>query len=142
MSQTALQKARAVGGTPRNLRIQIQIAKKELGMDDFAYRALLQRIAGRSTSRSLNRSQLHEVVAEMKRLGWKPKRKASPKNPAAKKIWALWFTLSDAGEVSRKGCNAYIKRMTDKQDVNFLTNEETNRVIEALKAWIKRVDTK
>ena len=51
---------------------KIHIAKKELGMDDDAYRAMLKRVTGKSSSAGMSPRQKSAVLAEFKRLGWNP----------------------------------------------------------------------
>lgn len=49
----------------------IQIARRQLGMEDDSYRALLERVAGVSSSTKLTPRQIGRVLAELERLGWK-----------------------------------------------------------------------
>ncbi|WP_281687592.1 gp16 family protein [Pseudomonas citronellolis] len=53
----------------------IQIARRQLGMDDDTYRALLGRVAGVRSSTALSPRQVGLVLAELERLGWQPTRK-------------------------------------------------------------------
>ncbi|ACL72736.1 bacteriophage protein [Thioalkalivibrio sulfidiphilus HL-EbGr7] len=52
---------------------QIHIAKQQLGLDDEAYRALLARAAGVSSSKQLDDRGVTLVLNEFKRLGFKPR---------------------------------------------------------------------
>ena len=57
----------------RNLQLsKIHIAKKDLGLDDETYRALLVRVAGVRSAKDLNPRQTGAVLAEFARLGWEP----------------------------------------------------------------------
>jgi len=70
----------------RNLQLsKIHIAKKDLGLDDETYRALLARVAGVRSAKDLNPRQIGAVLAEFSRLGWKsaPAKKHGRKAPAA-----------------------------------------------------------
>lgn len=72
--------------TIRNLQLsKIHIAKKDLGLDDETYRALLGRVAGVSSAKDLNPRQIGAVLAEFGRLGWesKPTKKHGRKAPKA-----------------------------------------------------------
>ncbi len=51
---------------------KIHIAKKDLRMDDVAYRAMLKRVTGKSSSAGMSPRQRGAVLAEFKRLGWNP----------------------------------------------------------------------
>lgn len=57
----------------RNLQLsKIHIAKKDLGLDDETYRALLVRVAGVRSAKDLTPRQTGAVLAEFTRLGWAP----------------------------------------------------------------------
>ncbi|OIN43354.1 gp16 family protein [Pseudomonas costantinii] len=57
----------------RNVQLsKIHIAKKDLGLDDDTYRALLQRIAGVTSAKDITPMQTAAVLAEFQRLGWEP----------------------------------------------------------------------
>lgn len=60
----------------RNLQLsKIHIAKKDLGLDDETYRALLNRVAGVTSAKDFTPLQTVAVLAEFERLGWKPNTK-------------------------------------------------------------------
>lgn len=147
---------------------QIHIAKKDLGMEDDAYRAMLQAVAGVESSSDLDFHGRHAVIHRMKELGWKPKRKKQygPKarrsvkekveflgntielersrKSQGDKIRALWIEMHQQGIVknaSEAALRAYIKRMTggEFEAPQFCDNLTAQRVIEALKRWQNRV---
>lgn len=131
----------------RNLIAQIHIAKKQLGMAEDSYRALLQRHGGASCT-ELNVMQLSKVVAELKQKGFKAysKRrgpKSSKFNSQGDKIRALWITMAKQGIISSAdegALRSYIKRMTGgKFDAaQFCDAGTASRIIESLKQWQKR----
>lgn len=51
---------------------KIQIARRQLGMDDDTYRAMLMRTVGATTSKGLTPRQIGRVLAELERLGFQP----------------------------------------------------------------------
>jgi phage gp16-like protein len=57
---------------------KIQIARRELGLDDDVYRSILARIAGVRSSKELTPRQVGRVLAEFERLGWEPKPSSKP----------------------------------------------------------------
>lgn len=59
---------------------KIQIARRQLGMDDDTYRAMLMRTVGATTSKGLTPRQIGRVLAELERLGFQP---TSPRKAAA-----------------------------------------------------------
>lgn len=50
---------------------RIKAAQKALGLDDGTYRALLQRVTGKSSSTQMTPAERNEVLAEFARLGFK-----------------------------------------------------------------------
>ncbi|WP_321392784.1 regulatory protein GemA [Emcibacter sp.] len=130
------------------LLAQIHIAKKDLGLEDGTYRAVLHQITGKESSGDMNAREQRLVVDHFKSHGWKPK-KAKKKRPASKKpfvrkIFAMWWELGELGllEVPKSkrvdACIAFVKRMTDVEDPEWLTADQANIVIEALKKWKRR----
>ncbi|WP_178860783.1 gp16 family protein [Thiomicrorhabdus cannonii] len=133
---------------------QIHIAKKDLGMEDDAYRALLQAVAGVESSSDLDFHGRHAVIHRMKELGWKPKRRkvgpatraktrARPKAAMGDKIRALWLELHELGIVrdkSEAALMAYVKRMTGGkfEAPQFCDTPEAIMIIESLKKWKQR----
>lgn len=126
---------------------KIHIAQAQLGLDDAAYRALLVRITGRDSSKGMTAAQLDAVLAEFKRLGWKPvaaRRTAtapSPNDDVAAKVRALWIAAHHLGAVqdgSESALRAFVQRQAKVDDVRFLRPGQAHKVIEALKAMAVR----
>ena len=120
-------------------RRAIHVQRRQLNMDDDAYRALLQRVAGVASSADLmTLEKADAVLAEMKRLGAPVRR---PLTGAQKKIWSLWQQLADAGRVRDRRMPAllsWVKRQAHVDALAFLTSAQEYAVIEALKAWLER----
>jgi phage gp16-like protein len=121
------------------------IARKDLGLDEATYRAVVSRISGghADSAGKLSGRQLDDLLSEFMRLGWKPKTvpKAAAKDPMAGKVRALWITLADAGVVrdrSEEALRSYVARMTRRSDLRFCSPVEKGRLIEALKQWADR----
>jgi len=133
----------------KRLIAQIHIAKKQLGIDEESYRALLQRHGGASCT-ELDVYQLSKVVAELKQKGFKPKRptkKRGPKSSEFKsqgdKIRALWLAMAKQGIIRSKeetALRAYVKRMSGGrfEAPQFCDAATASRIIEALKQWQNR----
>lgn len=84
------------------------------------------------------------TVAELTKLrdhlnrGWKGPRQD---RPHVGKIRALWWSLYWIGAIERAdddALNAFIKRQTHVQHINFLDHKTASPVIEALKSWLER----
>jgi phage gp16-like protein len=119
---------------------KIHIAKKDLALDEEAYRGLLRRVAGVASSRDLSDRQADAVITEMKRLGWKPQ--AATGAPSARaelrKLYALWGALH-AGPLDRDALRAWVKSRFGVSAPEFLKPAQAREAIEQLKAWQKRV---
>lgn len=140
-----------------NLKL-VQIAKRDLNMDDDIYRDLLERITGQRSCKGLSDFALSKVVNEMKRKGFKPKQskkiKLSPPSSdkvrasETLKIRAIWITMYKHGFVrnrSETALDAYVKRMTNNSNgkgvakAAWLNSTQAYNVLEALKKWHYRL---
>ncbi|MFC3637569.1 gp16 family protein [Camelimonas fluminis] len=122
---------------------KLHIARKELGLPEGEYRALLARITGSDSAKGLSDAQLDKVLVEMKRLGWKPKPSRRPPSHRAdvRKIYALWGALAKAGKIASSdaaGLRNWANRQFSVSAPEFLTAEQTRAAIEQLKAWQRR----
>ncbi|MBU7589230.1 MAG: regulatory protein GemA [Sphingopyxis terrae] len=126
----------------------IHVAKRELGMDDDDYRAVLDRATrGAATSlRAMTDGQLQLVIGEMKKLGFVP---SSPtgtsrkvKGPFAPKLLALWLSGWNLGIVHSREDQAlihFVERQTGIAHVQWLRDpRDAAKAIDGLKLWIAR----
>ena len=120
---------------------KIHIARKDLALDEDAYRGLLRRVAGVASSRDLTDRQADAVLAELKRLGWKPKASARPPTQRAdlRKLYALWGALH-AGPLDREALRRWVAARFKVSAPEFLRPAQIREAIEQLKAWQKRVN--
>lgn len=135
--------------------VQVQIAKRDLGLDDDTYRDVLERVTGKRSSTSCTDAQLREVLAEFKAKGWTPKvvqggkaaaparaRRAAPADhPSAKKARALWISLWNLGEVrdsSEPALEAFAARQLGVERLQWADQALSYKLIEALKAMAER----
>lgn len=137
---------------------KIHIAKKQLGLDDESYRAVLIRHGAKRetpSSRDLTITQMDGVLREFTGKGWIPKppkttsdAAAQPKRKLAqrklamddevRKIRALWLFLHSAGVVLNPeefALARYAKRIAGIDDLHWADGRQCNRLIETLKAW-------
>ncbi len=134
---------------------KVHIAKKELGLDDETYRAVLVRVTGKTSSKGLSDRQLDAVLVEFKRLGWAAKKAATQRayrrasdKPHIRKIFAIWEDMCGLGIpriANRTGLAVFVQRMTKTaarpeglSDPEWLSPSEANKVVEGLKAWQAR----
>jgi len=136
------------------LLAQIHIAKKELGLDDDVYRAVLARVTGKTSSSAMSDAERRKVIAEFKRQGFVPKGRtgrARPRSdkPYVRKVFALWGELKRKGiwrDPSPHSLRRFVKKMTASQyddgcdDPEWLTWPQASIVIEGLKKMKERAD--
>lgn len=131
----------------------IHVAKRDLNLKDEVYRDMIEQLTGRTSSKDMSVSQLEAVIDHMRRRGFTARPKAAesdrPAKPAddpqAKMIRFLWLDLRDRGvlrDSSELALNAFVRRMTGIERLEWLDTYEASSVIEHLKMWIERVQIK
>lgn len=118
---------------------QLRLSKEEL------YRLVYAWTDSDSISR-LDDAQLVAVVETLRKMGFERKDGAvailQDDSGQVKKIKAIWLELHRSGAAKSghpAALNAYAKRMTGVNHVNWLTPAQANVVIEGLKQWRDRV---
>lgn len=123
----------------RNLQLsKIHIAKKDLGLDDDTYRALLGRVSGVRSAKDLNPRQIGAVLAEFERLGWastttkKTVRTApSPAVDRAKLVGKIEAFLAEAKR-PWEYADGMASRMFKVERVEWLDPEQLRKMVAAL----------
>lgn len=120
----------------------IHIAKKQLGMDEDAYRGFLAGVTGKTSCAAMSSRELWRVVEALKKVGFTPTSGTKKESPSQMgKIRALWLSAVNAGylrERSEKAIDAYIQRITGRA-AKECGPSDLSLVIESLKAWIGRL---
>ncbi|GBQ19859.1 Mu-like prophage protein gp16 [Gluconacetobacter sacchari DSM 12717] len=141
-----------LGNTPSNparglLYTKLAIARKELGLDDDSYRAVLVRVGGHYSAKDMSVGQIEAVLKEFVRLGWKPKlatgKRRTPDSAKAyvRKVYAVWNEMAPllASGGTREALRAFVERQTGVSAPEFLDAEQAKQIIEGLKAWRARL---
>lgn len=113
---------------------KIHVAKKDLGMDDESYRAMLARVAGVTSAKDLNPRQVGLVLREFERLGWKQKPgRARPHAAAdrAKLVGKIEAQLAEAGR-PWDYADALAKRLYKVERLEWLDARQLGGVVTAL----------
>lgn len=152
----------APNDSANRLKGLIQVAKKDMALDDDNYRLILYSVAGKSSTKQMTVSELRKVLDAFVANGFvvtakaKPNPKVVPINkdvklpnrkprnndPRLKKIWKLWYLLAEHGQCkgNSKSLNAFCKRQVGVENMDWLkTHEDYRAVIEGLKDWCTRV---
>lgn len=131
---------------------KVKIAAKDLQIEDGAYRAMLERLTGRTSAADCTEAQLGVVLDELKAKGWKPKvvqgGRAAPRGrpgraeqPVARKARAMWISLHQLGAVrdpSEAALEAFARRQLGVDRLRWAVASEANALIEALKKMAER----
>ena len=104
----------------------IQIARRDLGMDEPTYRTVLLSAGKASSTKEMAIPMLEAVLERMKASGFKVRPKGGDRSqsvyPEARKVRALWLFLHHLGEVrdpSETALAAYVKRMVKVDDLRW-----------------------
>lgn len=124
------------------------LQKRVLVMPDEDYQTMLEERYEKSSTSDLTLDQLKDLVAHLDSMAGNSKQPSIP-DAQARKIWALWQALHDAGVVrdpSEAALNSYVKRMTRRGKAfngvdcyRWLNHYQASGIIEALKQWQQRV---
>jgi len=123
----------------------IAIARKQLGMSDDAYRALLYDLAGVRTAKDLGNPGVSALFSHFVRLGWRPAlrrpfyghRRGMASQQQVSLVRGLWAQY--AGEASpERDLDKWIHRTFGVSSLRFLTAECAPKAIAALRAMAKR----
>lgn len=128
----------------RGLLGKVHIAKKQMEMDDEAYRAILAGRFGVESSADLSVSDLEKLVLHFKKLGWREaapaKRRASgsPARATEAQIAAIksrWTRF--ARNPSWEACEAWLLNFAKVRRVEWLTREQASKAIHALDKMVE-----
>jgi phage gp16-like protein len=133
----------------QKLLAKIHIAKKELGLDEEAYRGALENVTGKRSAADLTNEQILKCLRHFKNLGWIPQ--SAIRNPQSKKyddqkgdiysatpaqkrmIEAMWHDIY-WGNSETKHLRQFLFNHFKVSDIKFLERKTAHNVIEALKA--------
>lgn len=138
---------------------KIHVAKKQLGLDDDTYRAVIVTATQgkKSSCRECTEWELENILEHFSEKGFKAGRKVSPKTrnkdykTPTDKIRAIWIGMYKIGMLddgSEAALDAWVQRTTSKKNGGMgiertawlHTHPEMEaRVLEALKQWRMRV---
>jgi len=128
----------------QSLLAKVHIARKDLGLDDEAYRSLMERTTGHRSAADCAVHELARAVAELRRLGWTPTSKTGkggkPGKPAKGKAALMGKITALLAEGQRPDAyaEAIARRMYRRDKLDFCTPKELQGVIAALSKDAKR----
>ncbi len=125
------------------------VGARELGLDEEGRRAMQARLTGKSSCAAMTSAELERVIAELKRIGFRPRRRRGsdrgdrlPDGPHRGKLWALWMSAWHLGVTdtpNEAGLISFVKRQTGIDAAKWARSPlDSNKTIEGLKAWLAR----
>lgn len=121
---------------------KIHILKKEAGLDDEAYRDLMERETGVRSAKDLNDKQRGAFITVLNGLCGPVKPVLKTGGKYEKKLQALWIAAYNLGVTDKKSNVAmlkFLKRQTGLDHSRFLhVDADADKAIEGLKEWIRR----
>lgn len=133
--------------TYRNRLIKlIQVARRDLGLDEPNYRGILFAQGGNDSLAAMPIDGMQKVLDYLKAQGFKVRSTKTDRKQAtgkdASKVRALWLFLHELGAVqdpSEAALTAYVKRIAKVDDVQWMrSGRRVETVIESLKKWAMR----
>jgi len=123
----------------------IHVAKKQVGLDDAAYRDLLRQAAGVDSARHLDRRGFERLMRRFAELGFRSTLPRKPLGPRAGMatdrelalIRRLWRDYAREGEAPEIGLRTWLEKRFKVSDLRFLSAEDAPRVIGALPAMAR-----
>jgi len=127
----------------------IHIAKNQLGLDDDTYRAKLENITGKRSTKDMTEDERQLVLTVLRNDGFKPVQNARRPDGRlrlsgkyARKLQALWIGGWNLGVFRNRedaALEAFVIGQTGLSAERFLYQaEDARKVIEALKKWMER----
>ena len=135
----------------------IHVLKAKLRLADDDYRALLQGLTLKTSSKDMSPAEQQKVRDHMQSLAERmgvvqpTRRRPMPAarfakskadaTPKERKVWALWHQLGRDGVVrdtSPQALNKWVERQVGVSALVFANGAQLDTLIEALKAWQQR----
>lgn len=136
----------------RAMLAKVHLAKKELGLVDDDYRAVLVDVAGVTSAADCTDGQLADLLERFKARGFQSRkpgesarnRRAAPRpadHPTARKARALWISLHQLGAIgnpSERALETFAQRQLGCERLQWADQSLAYKLIEALKAIAER----
>lgn len=147
LAATTGAKSKSVPVSPyrRSMIAKINIAWKQLRMDEADYRAALVEVTGKKSLTQCSDAQLAKMLEWLASKGFRAVQtsgaRATATHPMARKARALWISLYHLNAVenpSEQALEAFAKRQLKCEKLVWANQRDAYKLIEALKAWAVR----
>lgn len=141
----------------RSLLAKIHLAKKQLGLSEEHYRAIVAGVGGVESCADLTLDELGEVLAQLEKLGFEPRQSESlsprsrdkERKSQSDRLVALWINLYQAGAVKNRSHQAlqeFVLKFLGKNvtilpgvdPLEALSWRQKQRAIGALEKWLDK----
>jgi hypothetical protein len=142
--------APASAGLPAKKIALLHVAKKQLGLADADYRAILSDYGGVESAADLDEPGFQCVMNYLTALGFRsswtkrtygdrPKMATPAQVDLIRKLWAAWRDAAGLGKDERDAAlNAWLAKYHKVSALRFVSREKAQPVIAALKAMVTR----
>lgn len=116
----------------RSLMAKLHIARKDLGLDEVTYRAMLENLTGKRSAADCTDRQLVMLVAALRKRGWKG---SLPKAPKVRPEFAELLKKINALRLDTKKSWAYVESIAEKMygvRIPWLDGEQLAGIVTAL----------
>jgi hypothetical protein len=139
-----LRQAQGAPDLRKRMIAKIHVAKAKLGLDDVAYRAMLEAETGKKSSKNMAAAELERVLGRLKTLGFRdrlPRAQEHAGSAQHVKVRALWHSLWLLGAVDHaddRALDSWIAGTAGVSALRFAAPVQANKAIEGLKAMCAR----
>jgi phage gp16-like protein len=125
----------------------IHVAKKQLGLDDGTYRAMLSNLTGGriQSAADATADDRWTIIEHLRRLGFKKIPPNPTDNAQDRMMRSLHLECVRMGALHDRSERAFlklVKRVTGVDRLEWLSPEDANKVIEALKSIKRRTEVR
>lgn len=128
--------------TPKQIAL-LHVAKKQLGLDDDTYRAVLERVTGCDSAADLTQPGFTAAVKyftamgfrSTRSYGYRPTMATPPQVDLIRSLWAKFLGREDENDTE---LNKWLDRFHKVSSLRFVDNKKAAKVISALRAMISR----
>lgn len=125
----------------------IHMAKKALGWDDSTYRDIMFAVCRVRSAGDMDFTGRKRFLEHLRKcqqqMGIPPRGdyRPAPWSPPLRALWSRWQQLADAGlvhERSRDALQAWVKRQTGVDRLEWLTTHQLDALLASAKLWLAR----
>ena len=129
----------------------IHMAKAALAWDDSTYRDIMFTVCRVRSAADMDFTGRKRFLEHLRKcqaqMGIKPRGdfRPQPWSPPLRALWSRWQQLADAGlvhERSRDALQAWVKRQTGVDRLEWLTTHQLDALLASAKLWLARQGTR